>query len=76
MLGASTAMGSQYAFGSISAGDFDDILSQYSEAVPSKLADLEEQRLSVIPDVLAERRSEGQAYLTKKEVATLVDWKL
>jgi hypothetical protein len=69
-------MGSQYAFGSVSASDFDDILSQYPETVPSKLADLEKQRLSVIPAVLAERRSEGQAYLTKEEVATLVDWKL
>jgi hypothetical protein len=51
-------------------------LSQYPETVPSKLADLEEQRLSTIPTVLAQRRSEGQAYLTKTEVATLVDWKL
>jgi hypothetical protein len=69
-------MGSQYAFESISASDFEDILSQYPETVPSKLADLEEQRLSTIPTVLAQRRSEGQAYLTKTEVATLVDWKL
>jgi hypothetical protein len=76
MTGASTAMESQYAFESISASDFEDILSQYPEAVPSKLADLEEQRLSIIPAVLAHRQSEGQAYLTKKEVATLVDWKL
>ena len=69
-------MGSQYAFDRISGSDFEDILSQYPDVVPSKLADLEEQRLSVIPDVLAERRSEGKAYLTKSEVATLVDWKL
>lgn len=69
-------MGSQYAFDRISGNDFEDILSQYSDVVPSKLADLEEQRLSVIPDNLAERRSEGKAYLTKSEVATLVDWKL
>jgi hypothetical protein len=69
-------MDSQYAFGSISESDFEDILSQYPDAVPSKLADLEKQRLSIIPAVLAGRRSEGQAYLTKAEVATLVDWKL
>lgn len=69
-------MGSQYAFDRISGSDFEDILSQYPDVVPSKLADLEEQRLSVIPGVLAERRAEGKAYLTKSEVATLVDWKL
>lgn len=69
-------MASQYAFDRISASDFEDILSQYPETVPSKLAELEEKRLSTIPAVLAERRSESQAYLTKAEVATLVDWKL
>lgn len=69
-------MGSQYAFDRISASDFEDILSQYPDTVPSKLVDLEGQRLSTIPAVLAKRRSESQAYLTKAEVATLVDWKL
>ena len=69
-------MASQYAFDRIAGSDFDDILSKYPDTVPAKLADLEEQRLSTIPKALAERRAEGQAYLTKTEVATLVDWKL
>ena len=66
-------MGSQYAFDRIAGSDLEEILLQYPDTVPTKLADLEEQRLSIIPDVLAKRRAEGQAYLTKAEVATLVD---
>lgn len=69
-------MGSQYAFDDISEGDFDDILSQYNEVVPSKLAQLEEERLVTIPASLAARKKDGKAYLSKLEVATLVDWKL
>jgi len=69
-------MGSQYAIDRITGSDFEEILSQYPDTVPTKLADLEEQRLSTIPNALATRRAEGQAYLTKAEVATLVDWKL
>lgn len=69
-------MASQYAFERISEADFDNILSQYPETVPSKLSDLEEQRLSTIPAALAYRKKEGVAFLNKAEVATLVDWKL
>ena len=69
-------MGSQHAFDRIVRSDFEDVLSQYPDTVPTKLDNLEEQRLSTIPKVLAKRRAEGQAYLTKTEVATLVDWKL
>lgn len=67
---------SRYAFDRISKCDFEQTLAQYPETVPSKLADLEEQRLSNIPSTLKERKTKGKAYLTKKEVATLVDWKL
>jgi hypothetical protein len=67
---------SQYAFDRISKDDFKQTLAQYPETVPSKLADLEEQRLSIIPAKLKERKTKGSAYLTKAEVATLVDWKL
>jgi hypothetical protein len=67
---------SQYAFDRISNDDFEQILAQYSETVPSKLIDLEEQRLSTIPATLKERKAKRNAYLTKEEVATLVDWKL
>ena len=69
-------MGSQYAFDRIVEADFDNILSQYPETVPSKLSHLEEQRLSIIPAALAGRKKEGRAFLNKAEVATLVDWKL
>ena len=69
-------MSGHHAFNAISGSDFESILSQYPDVVPSKLADLEEQRLSTIPTALAKRRAEDQAYLTKAEVATLVDWKL
>jgi hypothetical protein len=69
-------MSGQYAFDGISGSDFESILTQYPDVVPSKLADLEEQRLSTIPTALAKRRAKSQAYLTKAEVATLVDWKL
>lgn len=67
---------SQYAFDHISKDDFEQILAQYPETVPAKLADLEEQRLSTIPAKLKERKARGNTYLTKSEVATLVDWKL
>ena len=67
---------SQYAFDRISKDDFEQILAQYTETVPPKLADLEKQRLSTIPAKLKEREAKGNAHLTKGEVATLVDWKL
>ena len=67
---------SQYAFDRISNDDFEQILARYPETVPSKLADLEEQRLSTIPATLKERNAKGNAYLTKNELAKLVDWKL
>lgn len=72
----SSRMGAQLRFDRISEDAFESILAQYPETVPSKLADLEEQRLSAIPARLQQRKAEDKAYLTKEEVATLVDWKL
>lgn len=69
-------MGNYLTFELISKDDFDEILSRYPETVPSKLADLDAQRLSILPARLREREAGGKAYLTKDEVATLVDWKL
>ncbi|KAM0715537.1 hypothetical protein Q7P37_009035 [Cladosporium fusiforme] len=69
-------MGSQSTFDRISKDDFEKVLSRYPETVPSKLAELEEKRLSIIPARLTERKAKGNAYLTKDEVVTLVDWKL
>ena len=68
--------GSKYALHNISSDDFDDILSQYSSVVPQKLAELEKQRLTIVPVELAKRKKDGKAYFTKQEVTTLVDWKL
>lgn len=65
-----------YAFDGIDRTNFDKLLEQYADVVPEKLAELEEQRLSQIPSTLAHRKSDGNPYLTKDEVATLVDWKL
>ncbi len=69
-------MGAQLRFDHISEDDFESLLVQYPETVPPKLADLEDQRLSVIPARLRGRKAEDRAHLTKAEVATLVDWKL
>lgn len=75
-MASSLAMDDRHAFDRISEADFDAILSQYPETVPSKLAELEEQRFYIIPAVLSKRKKEGSEFLTKAEVATLVDWKL
>lgn len=66
-------MENQHAFDSIDASAFDDVLKNYASVVPENLADLENQRLDVIPRALEER---NPAFLTKFELATLMDWKL
>lgn len=53
--------------------EFKDILDSYEDEVPEKLAELEKHRLEIIPEALSERNAK---HLTKKEVQTLVDWKL
>jgi len=63
----------KHAFERIEAAVFDDILQQYPTVVPEKLGDLEKQRLDVIPEALKERHP---AFLTKSELATLMEWKL
>ena len=66
-------MESKHAFDSIDATTFEDLLLQYPDFITEKLVDLERQRLHVIPAALKARHP---AYLTKPELATLVDWKL
>lgn len=68
--------GSRYALDNISTDGFDDLLAQYPSVVPQKLAELEKQRLNILPAEVDKRKADGKAYLTKQEVATLVDWKL
>nr|POE85551.1 hypothetical protein CFP56_43867 [Quercus suber] len=64
----------KYGFNSITKETFASLLSQYSSIVPAKTKDLETQRLETIPDALQQRS--GPSYLTKPELATLMDWKL
>ncbi|KAK6421277.1 hypothetical protein LTR95_016823 [Oleoguttula sp. CCFEE 5521] len=64
-----------FTFAGIDKSTLNGLLEQYPSYVPEKLKSLDEQRFSALPGVLAERMAEGKVYLTKKEVATLVDWK-
>ena len=69
-------MANEYAAESIDKSTFNTLLDQYQDVVPQKLAELENQRLSMIPSTLGTRRSDGKPYLFKDEVVTLIDWKL
>jgi hypothetical protein len=53
---------------------FNDVLSRYPSTAPDKLRDLDAQRYDTIPAQVAARQ--GDKYLTKDEVETLVTWKL
>lgn len=57
----------------ISLEEFEALLDKYSEHVPTKLAELEEERLRSIPAALTKRK---EASLQKTEVQSLVEWKL
>ncbi len=48
----------------------------YDSHVPDKIRGLEDLRLSAIPDTLAQRKKDGDSYLEKTEVTSLVEWKL
>lgn len=48
----------------------------YEDLVPKSLEGLEEVRLREIPETLAQRRKDGNAFLEKTEVTALVEWKL
>jgi len=61
------------AFDDIDASTFNEVLEQYPTVVPEKLADLEEQRLNIIPNALKER---DPPFLTMAELTVLMDWKL
>ena len=67
-------MDSSESIDAIDPATFDDLLQQYPIIVPEKLFSLDKQRYETIPDSL--KQQEGPAYLTKEQVATLVDWKL
>ena len=50
--------------------------SKYPHEIPKDLQTLEELRVHTIPETLAQRRTDGDAFLEKAEVINLVDWKL
>jgi hypothetical protein len=61
----------------ITADEFEKALSRYANYVPDKLKDLDELRFDTIPAELADRRESGnEVSLEKKEVQSLVEWKL
>ncbi|PNS14029.1 hypothetical protein CAC42_6542 [Sphaceloma murrayae] len=70
-------MNPKYTFERITKADFDKLLAQYARVLPSKLQDLDHERLKVIPEQLQQRKkSKDGTYLEKDELVTLVKWKL
>ena len=51
-------------------------LRSYESHVPPNLQDLESLRLNDTPEALAQRKKNSEAFLEKKEVTSLVEWKL
>jgi len=49
---------------------------RYEEVVPSKISGLDGLRLRDIPEVLNQRKIDGEVFLEKTEVVSLVEWKL
>lgn len=60
----------------LSYEDFKENLSKYETHVPSSIQGLEELRLREVPEVLEQRRKDGNALLEKTDVTGLVEWKL
>jgi hypothetical protein len=60
----------------ISYADFEQKRNMYESTIPGKLHALENIRLHQIPEVLQQRREDGEAYLEKTDVSVLVEWKL
>lgn len=60
----------------VSRVDFNNILARYQDAVPAKLHDLDKLRFESIPEKVAQRKKEFDAFLEKEEVESLVEWKL
>lgn len=60
----------------ISVDTLHSILLNYDSQVPDKIQGLEELRQSKIPETLAQRKQDGEPFLEKAEVSSLVEWKL
>lgn len=48
----------------------------YELFISSELRELDDSRLHDIPKLLEQRKTEGEAFLEKKELSELMDWKL
>lgn len=60
----------------ISYADFEKYLGHYKDHAPKKIQGLEELRYNEIPEIVAKRKQDGEAFLEKTEVQSLADWKL
>ncbi|KAL8777741.1 MAG: hypothetical protein Q9194_002376 [Teloschistes cf. exilis] len=60
----------------ISYHDFSTMLFSFAGRAPKKMEGLEELRYNEIPEVLAQRKKDGEAFLEKTEVQSLIEWKL
>lgn len=52
------------------------LILSYDSHVPDKIQELENLRSKTTPEILAQRKKDGSAFLEKTEVNGLVEWKL
>ena len=64
------------SFSHISLDTLHTHLLNYDSHVPDKIQGLEELRLSTIPETLVQRKQDGEPFLEKTELTSLVEWKL
>jgi hypothetical protein len=55
---------------------FNQVLDKYDSLLPGNLKDLTKFRGQELPDLVASRKQDGEAYVTKDELVKLVEWKL
>jgi hypothetical protein len=61
----------------ITTDTFREVLSRYSNEIPSKLEELEVFRMDTLPEILQQRRdSKNGSWMEKSELVKLVEWKL
>ena len=60
----------------VTYSDLQTHLLSYNSHVPPDIRRLELLRLKDTPEALAQRKKNGEAFLEKEEVTSLVQWKL
>ena len=60
----------------ITYSDLQTRLLSYNSHVPPDIRRLDALRLNDTPEALAQRKKNGEAFLEKEEVTSLVQWKL